>query len=83
MPLLRLFAVLRELLALVEVAPCPVAPEALRLATAAKVSRRETAEVSELEDRLGTVRSGLGAWSEVRLGTLTLVSLPESWAVAA
>ena len=81
MPLLRLFAVLRELLALVEVAPCPVAPEALLLATAAKVSRSETAEVSELEEeRLGTLRSGLGAWSELRLGTLTLVSLPESWA---
>ena len=78
MPLLRLFAVLRELLALVEVAPCPVAPEALRLATAAKVSRRETAEVSELEeeDRLGTC-------SELRLGTLTLVSLPASWAATA
>ena len=78
MPLLRLFAVLRELLALVEVAPCPVAPEALLLATAAKVSSRETAEVSELEeeDRLGT-------WSELRLGTLTLVSLPGSMAVTA
>ena len=73
MPLLRLFAVLRELLALVEVAPCPVAPEALRLATAAKVSRSETAEVSELEEER------LGGGSEVRLGTLTLVSLPESW----
>ena len=80
MPLLRLFAVLRELLALVEVAPCPVAPEALRLATAANVSSRETAEVSEFEeeDRLGTLLSGFGAWSELRLGTLTLVSLPES-----
>ena len=80
MPLLRLFAVLRELLALVEVAPCPVAPEALRLATAANVSSRETAEVSEFEeeDRLGTPLSGFGAWSELRLGTLTLVSLPES-----
>ena len=80
MPLLRLFAVLRELLALVEVAPCPVAPEALRLATAANVSSRETAEVSEFEeeDRLGTPLSGFGAWSVLRLGTLTLVSLPES-----
>ena len=80
MPLLRLFAVLRELLALVEVAPCPVAPEALLLATAAKVSSRETAEVSELEEE---DRLGLGTWSELRLGTLTLVSLPESWAVTA
>ena len=73
MPLLRLLAVLRELLALVEAAPCPVAPEALLLATAAKVSSRETAEVSELEEE----RPGGG--SELRLGTLTLVSLPESW----
>ena len=61
MPLLRLLAVLRELLALVEVAPWLVAPEALLRATAAKVSRRETAEVSELEeDKLGRLLSGLG-----------------------
>ena len=61
MPLLRLLAVLRELLALVEVAPWLVAPEALLRATAANVSKRETAEVSELEEeRLGTLRSGLG-----------------------
>ena len=44
MPLLMEFAVLRELLALVVLAAeDPVAPGALLLATAANVSRRDTA----------------------------------------
>ena len=77
MPLLRLLAVLRELLALVEAAPWLLAPEALRRATAANVSRRETAEESELEEeRVGTLRSGFGFESEERLGTLTLAPTP-------
>ena len=76
-PLFRVLAVLRLLLALVEVAP--VVPEALRLATAANVSSRDTAEGSELAARLGTLRSlgtpDPGTQFSVRLGTLTLVSL--------
>ena len=76
-PLFKVLAVLRLLLALVEVAP--VVPEALRLATAANVSSRDTAEGSELAARLGTLRSlgtpDPGTQFSVRLGTLTLVSL--------
>ena len=61
----------------------PVAPEALRRATAANVSSRDTAEDSALveddeDERLGTLLSEdvwvSSHWSVVRLGTLTLVS---------
>jgi len=73
MPLFGMLAVLRLLLALGEVAP--VASEALRLATAAKVLSRETVDGSELAARLGTLRSlGTpcpGTQVSVRLGTLS------------
>lgn len=76
-PLLRLLAVLRLLLALVELGPpaWPAGPAARRRATAANVSSRDTAEVSEW--RLGTDRSVVGGGvraghSSVRLGTLTI-----------
>ena len=72
MPLFGMVAVLR-LLALGEIAP--VASEALRLATAAKVLSRETVDGSELAARLGTLRSlGTpcpGTQVSVRLGTLS------------
>ena len=75
-PLLRLLAVLRVLLALVLAAE-HVAPEARLLATAANVSSSDTAGDSSLVlVRLGTLLSVLGSWSHCsdRLGTLTLVS---------
>ena len=57
----------------------PVAPEALRRATAANVSSRDTAEDSALveddeDERLGTEVAVSSHCSVVRLGTLTLVS---------
>ena len=87
--LLREFAVLRELLALVLCAPPPPpgAPEARRRATAAKVSRSEAGPGARC-GKLGSEGGGgsAGSWSHgsamarllARLGTLTLVSLSVS-----
>ena len=72
MPELRLFAVLRELLALVvEAAEEPVCPVALRRATAAKVSRSDTAE----ESRVGSESWRSGQRGESWSGSWALTSV--------